>query len=66
MPLREASLYALRFMSGCREKLEGPLLDYAMRVYRGHRVVPVEIIEQLNSSYEKHLVIKAERKSDFQ
>jgi hypothetical protein len=39
-------------MSGYREKLDGPLLDYAMKVYRGHRVVPVGVTDQLKLKYE--------------
>jgi hypothetical protein len=60
MPLsfvRKASRFCLRFMSGYREKLEGPLLDYAMKVYRGHRV-PVGVTDQLKLKYENYLAIK--------
>ena len=48
-------------MSGYREKIEGPLLDYAMKVYRGHKVVPTGIIDQLTLNYANHLIIKAEK-----
>jgi hypothetical protein len=41
--------------------LEGPLLDYAMKVYRGHRVVPVGVTDQLKLKYEKYLAIKKEK-----
>lgn len=64
MPLsfvRKASRFCLRFMSGYREKLEGPLLDYAMKVYSSHRVVPIGISELLKLKYEKYLAIKAEK-----
>jgi hypothetical protein len=64
MPLsfvRKASRFCLRFMSGYREKLEGPLLDYAMKVYRGHRVVPIGVTEQLKSNYTKYLATKKEK-----
>ena len=64
MPLsfvRKASRFCLRFMSGYRGKLEGPLLDYAMKVYRGHRVVPIGVTDQLKSNYEKYLVLKKEK-----
>jgi hypothetical protein len=64
MPLsfvRKASRFCLRFMSGYREKLEGPLLDYAMKVYSGHRVVPIGVSEQLKSNYTKYLATKKEK-----
>jgi hypothetical protein len=64
MPLffvRKASRFCLRFMSGYREKLEGPFLDYAIKVYRGHRVVPVSVTDQLKLKYEKYLAIKKEK-----
>jgi hypothetical protein len=48
-------------MSGYREKLEGPLLDYAMKVYRGHREVPIGVTEQLKSNYTKYLATKKEK-----
>ena len=55
MPLSfvgKASRFCLHFMSGYREKLEGPLLDYAMEVYRDHRVVTEQ------SNYGKYLTEK--------
>jgi hypothetical protein len=45
-------------MSGYREKLEGPLSDYAMRKYASHRIVPIGIIEELTKEYEKYLAKK--------
>jgi hypothetical protein len=45
-------------MSGCRQKLQGPLLDYAMRKYTSHRVVPLGITEELSKEYEKYLAKK--------
>jgi DDE superfamily endonuclease len=59
--VRKASRFCLRFMSGYREKLEGPLLGYAMKVHRGHRVVPVCVTDQLKLKYEKYLAIKKEK-----
>jgi transposase len=50
--------HCLRFMSGYRQKLEGPLLDYAMRKYTSHRVVPIGITEELTKEYEKYLAKK--------
>ena len=39
-------------MSGYRQKLEGPLLDYAMRKYTSHHVVPIGVVEELTKEYE--------------
>jgi hypothetical protein len=48
-------------MSGYREKLEGPLLDYAMRKYTSHRVVPIGVAEELSKEYQSYLKIKIEK-----
>jgi hypothetical protein len=58
--VRKASRFCFRFMSGYREKLEGPLLD-SMKVYGGHRVVSVGVTDQLKLKYEKYLAIKKEK-----
>ena len=47
--VQKAFMYCLRFMSGYREGLVGPELDYAVKKYRGHRCIPVgqkELIKQ--------------------
>ena len=61
--VRKVLQHCLRFMSGYRQNLEGPLLDYAMRKYTSHRTVPVGISEELALEYQKYLKIKAEKKS---
>ena len=53
--------HCLRFMSGYRQNLEGPLVDYAMRKYTSHRTVPLGISEELAVEYDKYLKIKAEK-----
>ena len=52
----------LRFMSGYRQNLEGPLLDYAMRKYTSHCVVPRGLAEELSLEYDKYLAIESEKK----
>lgn len=59
--VRKLFQHCLRFMSGYRQNLEGPLLDYAIRKYTSHRVVPVGVVEELSKEYEKYLKIKIEK-----
>ena len=42
-------------MSGYREGLQGPLLDFSMKRYSSHRSIPAGIIDELQSDFEKHL-----------
>jgi hypothetical protein len=37
---RRALTHCFRFMSGYRRGLKGPMLDYVLKKYKGHRVVP--------------------------
>jgi hypothetical protein len=60
--VRKVFQHCLRFMSGYRQNLEGPLLDYAMRKYTSPRTVPLGISEELEVEYDKYLKIKAEKK----
>jgi hypothetical protein len=59
--VRKFLQHCLRFMSGYRQNLEGPLLDYAMRKYTSHRVVPLGVAEELSKEYDKYLKIKTEK-----
>jgi hypothetical protein len=57
--VRRASRHRLRFMSGYRVGLQGPLLDFAMRAYKVHRMIPTvsdAAKEDLKKQYEKCLV----------
>jgi hypothetical protein len=47
--------YCLRFMSGYREGLEGPLLDYTMKKYRSHRAIPTGLKTFLEADYKEYL-----------
>jgi len=38
--MRRAKRKCDRFMSGYREGIEGPALDYVMKVYSSHRRIP--------------------------
>ena len=60
--VRRTLQHCLRFMSGYRQSLEGPLLDYAMKKYTSHRVVPEGITDELTKEYRKYLKSKSEKK----
>ena len=60
--VRKVFQHFLRFMSGYRQNLEGPLLDYAMTKYTSHRTVPVGVAEELSVEYQKYLKINEEKK----
>jgi hypothetical protein len=44
---------AFRFMTGYRLGMKGPLLDFAMKKYSGHRVIPSGLIAEINSQFDK-------------
>ena len=51
--IRRAFRHCFRFMSGYRLGLQGPLLDYSLKQYKGHRQIPNNVIDQLKSDFEK-------------
>ena len=51
--------YCLRFMSGYREGLEGPLLDYTMKKYRSHRCVPTGLKTLLEADFREYKAKKS-------
>ena len=66
MPLafvRRASRYCFRFMSGYREGLQGPLLDFSMKKYSSHRSIPAGVIDILQADFNQHLKKKSNNKS---
>ena len=48
-----------RFMSGYREGLEGPLLDYTMKKYRSHRCVPTGLKTLLEADFREYKAKKS-------
>jgi hypothetical protein len=60
--VRKFSQKCLRFMSGYRQNLEGPLLDYAMKKYTSHRCIPLGVIEELTKEYNRYMSMKYEKK----
>ncbi len=50
---KRASRHCQRFMEGYRAGLEGPLLDYAMKKYRGHRTINAEQAKLITEEFNK-------------
>lgn len=60
--IRKASRYCFRFMDGYRLGMAGPLLDYAMKKYHGHRMFPSDfVLSEFNKEYDSYRKIKAEK-----
>jgi hypothetical protein len=38
--VRRVANHCLRFMDGYRNRFKGPILDYIVKKYRGHRAIP--------------------------
>jgi len=54
---KRAHRRCMRYMSGYRLGLQGPLLDYATRMYRGHRCIPLFVdnaVNELKPWYDAH------------
>jgi hypothetical protein len=49
--VRRAFRYCFRFMDGYRKGLTGPLLAYAVRVYKSHRCIPDFVLAQLEKGF---------------
>ena len=51
--IKRASRHCLRFfMDGYRAGLVGPLLDYAMKKYKGHRMIPRDNLRLIEEEYK--------------
>ena len=56
--VRRAARHCYRFMSGYRQGLDGPLLDYTMKKYSGHRRIPDDIMVEVQAAFdESHNVL---------
>lgn len=49
--VRRAARHCYRAMGAYRLGLEGPLLDYALKVYSSHRRIPMEKYNEIVSGY---------------
>ena len=50
--VKRASRHCLRFMDGYRAGMVGPLLDYAMKKYKGHRMIPRDSLKVIEAEFE--------------
>ena len=51
--VRRAARHNYRFMSGYRQGLDGPLLDYTMKRYSGHRRIPDVVLVEVQAAFDK-------------
>ena len=51
--IRKASRSCERFMTGYKLGLDGPLLDFAMRKFRGHRSIPSEMKDDIRREFKE-------------
>ena len=58
---KRVSRHCFRFMQGYRDGLVGPLLDYAIRKYSGHRAIPQDQLTIVKEEYEQRLSRKRQR-----
>lgn len=56
--VRRAARICLRFMSGHRAGLSGPLLDFTMKKFKSHRSIPLGIIDTVTKQFDEHLKLK--------
>lgn len=64
---RRALRHCSRFMSGYRQGLHGPLLDYVLKKYKGHRVIPLFVgnaFQTLDDEYKAKRDAKLNAKLD--
>jgi hypothetical protein len=58
--------FCFRFMSGYRQGLSGPILDYTLKKCKAHRSIPPDIVDLVNGdgeqSYKEYLKRKESRK----
>jgi hypothetical protein len=60
--IRRALRHCLRFMSGYRIGLEGPLLDYTTKLYSSHRKIPNSVTSEIaKKNFADHNAVKSEK-----
>jgi hypothetical protein len=58
--VQKVARHCERFMEGYRVGLKGPVLDYAMTKYRGHRAIPAAEIQLIRDEFKDYQTIKKE------
>ncbi len=64
IPLRfvqKVARHCERFMEGYWVGLHGPVLDYAMKKYRGHRAIPSDQVQLIREEFTRDQAIKREK-----
>jgi hypothetical protein len=51
--VRKAASHCYRFMNGYRQDLDGPLLDYKMKTYSGHRRIRDIVLAEVQTAFDK-------------
>ena len=51
--VKRASQHCLRYMDGYRAGLVGPELDYAVKKYKGHRIIPRENLAVVQAEFKE-------------
>jgi transposase len=51
--VKRVARHCYRFMDGYRKGLVGPVLDYAMRKYKGHRMIPAESLQLVKDEFDR-------------
>ena len=49
--VRRAFRHCMRFMTGYREGLTGPLLEFAVQKYTSHRAIPAYLINEISKEF---------------
>ena len=52
---KKAQRHCFRYMDGYRKGLTGPLLTYAVKRFKGHRMIPNDSIEVVRQSFENSI-----------
>jgi hypothetical protein len=62
----KASRHCFRFMSAYREGLPaGPLINFAMKKYSGHRCLPSNVIGEITEEYKTKKALADQKKKNF-
>jgi len=51
--VKRCARHCFRYMNGYRLSLTGPLLDYAVKKYKSHRMIPPESVEEIKKAFAK-------------
>ena len=52
---KRVARHCFRFMDGYRKGLTGSLLKFAVKKYRGHRMIPAESMALITEQYQKSI-----------